>query len=357
MRCSTNNKCGCINSICAIPTGIVRCFAVNCAVTSNAITFKAIMLLVYLSTALYTMKALAGEVTTKYALNGETQSLLIKPSWLKSHLHDNGLVVVDTRTASKYRAGHIDNAINLPVASTFGGKPRDDLVAPISHIQAIFSNAGIGNETHVIVYDAGNFIDAARVFWVLEVYGHQHVALLDGGYSLWYKRKLPTSNAIVKHAPAQFIPTIAPEHLSTKFSTRLAIDDSTKTIIDARTHKEYLGLTSKTARHGHIPNAINIPFSENIETVAGESRIKSIPQLKAIYKGIDRDKKVIAYCNRGKQSALTYFILRELGFNVSAYDGSWFEWSMDSSLPIIDPNGKLHARKTGATPVSHAMAE
>jgi len=291
------------------------------------------------------VQAGVNSIDNSYKL-AETQSLLVQPQWLKSHLHENGLVVVDTRLARFYHAGHINNAINIPVVSTFDDKPHDDLVAPISHIRQLFSRAGIGNDTHVIVYDDGDFINAARVFWVLEVYGHQHVTMLDGGYTLWANRGLPVSTATGKYPPATFIPTIVPEHLSTKFSTRLAIDDDSKIIIDARSKDEYKGLKSETARKGHIPRAISIPFSENIDTLPdGSHRIKSIRQLTSLYKDIDRDKKVITYCNRGKQSALTYFILRQLGFNVSAYDGSWVEWSADASLPVAGPGVSSYDKK------------
>ncbi|KRT60270.1 sulfurtransferase, partial [endosymbiont of Ridgeia piscesae] len=66
----------------------------------------------------------------------------------------------------------------------------------------------------------------------------------------------------------------------------------------------------------------------------GQPKLKPLSELRALYAGIGQNKRIITYCNRGKQSALTYFVLRQLGYEAAAYDGAWFEWSNDSTLPI-----------------------
>lgn len=264
--------------------------------------------------------------------------LIVDVDWLKENIGNKDLVVVDTRDEAEYLEEHISGAVNIPVKSTFGKPPENDLIAPISHIQNVMSEAGIDNNTKVILYDDGDLIDAARVFWVLEVYGHKRAAILNGGFSIWREKGLSLSSEPTKLPKKTFLPTIVPNILSTKFSTRLAINDKSKTIIDARSAQEYLGQKSKTSRFGHIPSAINIPFYTNFDEKSGVKKLKTIESLEKNYQNVDRDKKVITYCNRGKESALTYFILRRLGFNVSAYDGSWLEWSSDNSLPVNIPD-------------------
>lgn len=262
-------------------------------------------------------------------------ALLVDAVWLNTHLFDHDLIIVDTRERKLYDVGHIENAVNIPVSETFNSKPRDDLVASISQIQREFSEAGIDASMHVVLYDDGIYTDAARVFWVMEVYGHRKVSLLNGGFANWRKIEYPLSTLKPQVHTRNFIPEIVPERLSTKFSTRLALTDSSKLLIDARSADEYTGKTSKYTRAGHIPSAINIPFNLNYQVAeSGVSEIMPIEKLRQIYADVDPAKKVIAYCNRGKQSALTYFILRRLGFSVAAYDGSWIEWSADLSLPV-----------------------
>lgn len=259
---------------------------------------------------------------------------VVDTDWLQNYYKHHSVVVVDVRDISNYKEGHIPGAVNIPVQETFRTNSNIELVAPIGHIQELLSEAGIDNDTNIILYDDGEFVNAARVFWVLEVYGHKNLGILDGGLPLWTMKALPVSNTETVREPENYIPTIVPEILATKLSTRLAMDDSDKQIIDARSSDEYSGLKSATSRYGHIPNSVNIPSSLNYRNDNGINRIKPVEELNNIYKDIDSNKKVIAYCNKGKESALTYLILRRLGYRVSAYDGSWQEWSSDPKLPV-----------------------
>lgn len=262
----------------------------------------------------------------------EMERRLVDHEWLLGHLDDPDLVIVDTRDVELYNAGHIEGAVNLPVWDTFGSEPRDDLAAPISVIQKLFSSVGIDQETRVILYDNGDMVNAARVFWILETHGHRRVGIMSPGYLAWAEKRLPVSDQPVTPARRNFLSHVTPHRLATKFSTRLAISDPDTVIIDARTSEEYEGSTSRSARRGHIPGAMSIPADQNLDP--DKTGLKSFDELKAMYSKIDKDKKVITYCNKGRESALTYFILRQLGYDVAAYDGAWHEWGNDSQLPI-----------------------
>jgi len=267
---------------------------------------------------------------------------IVDVDWLRANRNNSQLLIIDVRNSKDYSSGHIPGAVNVPVNNTFSSVKSHSMVAPISSIQKIFSDAGINSDADLVLYDDGQYVDAAREFWVLEVYGHQHVSILNGGFKFWQKKGYPISQSTPNRPKGQFIPTIVPEILSTKFTTRLAINDASKQLIDVRTPDEYKGLKSKTSRYGHIPTAINMPVSINYTTVDGINKIRSITDLRNIYHNVDADKKIITYCNLGKDSALTYFVLKRLGYNVSAYDGSWFEWSNDFELPVVSPVDKNH---------------
>jgi len=90
---------------------------------------------------------------------------------------------------------------------------------------------------------------------------------------------------------------------------------------------------SETQRFAHIPQAVNIPWDENIVRVNGGFVSKTTPELEEIYKAFPKDKKIITYCNKGRKSSFSYFVLRRLGRNVSNYDGLWFEWGGDTDFP------------------------
>jgi thiosulfate/3-mercaptopyruvate sulfurtransferase len=263
--------------------------------------------------------------------------LIVELEWLKQSLNDPALVVIDARPANAYQSGHVPGAVSLPVQLTFGQDPDDAKVAPINHIQGLISQLGIGSENKAVIYDDGSFIDAARLFWVLETYGHKNVALLRGGYDAWVSKNYPVSWDAVKRNPGKFVPTVIPERLATKLKVRLTIENPEAVIIDARSKDEYSGKSSKTTRYGHIPTAINIPATNNFNLENGAHYLKENSDLAKLYSNVGRDKHVIAYCNRGKESSLTYFIMRSLGYDVSVYDGSWYDWGSDANMPIIAP--------------------
>ena len=260
--------------------------------------------------------------------------------WLAEPENRQQVLILDTRPEQEYLGGHIPEAVNLPVAATFGAGSRDDLVAPLNVLQELFSKAGIDNQTKVVIYDSGNYIDAARVAWILESLGHAQITIVDGGFTAWQNDTLPISTQPRPRPKANFIPEPDPDRLATMLSTRIAIDSPGVMILDARTPAEYAGERSKASRFGHIPTAINIPWRSVYRTEDGETRLKSEAEIRAMYSGLDPDKKVITYCNKGKQSALTHFILRRLGYDVAAYDGSWVEWGNTRHLPIVNPSAE-----------------
>ncbi|MBA1332268.1 sulfurtransferase [Candidatus Endoriftia persephone str. Guaymas] len=259
---------------------------------------------------------------------------LVDDEWLSGRSGQAELLILDVREPQAYQQGHLPGAVNLPVNSIFGLDPRSDLMAPTSTIQRVFSTAGIDVSQQLVVYDSGTFIDAARLIWILEVHGHARVALKDGGYESWLANGKAISFEASQPQARRFIPTADPQRIASKLSTRLAIDNPEVVLIDARTPEEFAGEVSGAKRFGHIPTAINIPWDANYERVDGQPKLKPLSELRALYAGIGQNKRIITYCNRGKQSALTYFVLRQLGYAAAAYGGSWFEWSNDPALPI-----------------------
>jgi thiosulfate/3-mercaptopyruvate sulfurtransferase len=262
----------------------------------------------------------------------ENEAGLVSIEWLQTHLAAPDLVILDTRSPALYAQGHISGAMNVPVLDTFGSESRPDLVVPISRIQTLFSHAGVDQESRVVVYDGGEMINAARVLWVLEMHGHRRVSMLDAGYPHWVERGLPHDMQPGRQPARHFLSHISPQRLATKFSIRLALSDPDTVIVDARTGPEYSGKVSQAARYGHIPGAISVPAGLALAQPGGG--LREFAELEQIYSVIDRDKKVITYCNKGREAALTYFILRQLGYDVAAYEGSWIEWGNDMRLPV-----------------------
>lgn len=267
----------------------------------------------------------------------ERHPFLLSPNELAERSQAHALIVIDTRPEADYLKGHIPAAVNIPVDKTFSSSGRKDQVAPLSQIQKLLRGKGINNDSSLVVYDGGSNFHAARVFWVLELYGMPQLWLLDGGYQAWLEEGMTTSTDTPEPKPGQFIPSIKPERLATKYSTRLSTINPNVVIIDTRTHQDYTGETKKpeSLRGGHIPSAVNITWSSNLANNQETGRFKSLDELADLYTDITPDQKVITYCHKGQHSSMAYFVLRGLGYDAAVYDGSWFEWGNDMNLPIL----------------------
>ncbi|MCK5872932.1 MAG: sulfurtransferase [Methylococcales bacterium] len=281
--------------------------------------------------------------SSTYAVTTQAHALITEEKNLLEHIDDTNTLIIDVRKNQEYRKLHIKNAINLPVADTFSKGKRNDLIAPLSEIVKLFGQAGIDKDVHIILYDDGLFIDAGRFFWILEMLGQDKVSILNSGFNNWKLKGNPISSTERKLPPVIFIPSVSPDKVATFISVRVAVDNLNHALVDVRPTAEYRGIESKTGYFGHIPSAINIPFDLNLDI--STSKLKPRSELADLYKILNKEKPVTVYCNKGKQSALSYFALRYLGYKVSAYDGSWFEWGRKMNFPMqplsIERNKKL----------------
>ncbi|PHS16908.1 MAG: hypothetical protein COA86_11655 [Kangiella sp.] len=275
-------------------------------------------------------------ITVFFVNSKETRlSLLIEENQLLRIVDDAELIIIDVRSPKKYAISHIKNSINLFVDDTFSKGKRTDLVAPLSQLAKLFGNSGLTKASKIILYDDGVFIDAARLFWILETFGAKSVSILNIGFQSWTLHGNPITSMPRKLPPKDFIPSVSPTKVATYLSVRKILDNEDHSLIDVRPEKEFLGIESVTGEYGHIPTSINIPFTLNLDSEA--TKLLSKPKLLSLYSDFDISKPVTVYCNKGKQSALSYFVLRHLNYDVSAYDGSWFEWGSMQNLPKWQP--------------------
>ena len=281
---------------------------------------------------------LLGCVGPAFADNQPTASKIIMDAdWVESKLNIEGVVIVDVRKPEVFEKSHVKGAINIPISSTYDVSSRKHRLLPPSDAQALLSSHGVGNNDLVIIYDGGMFVNAARFVWLLETYGHEKVAILNGGYAAWQQANKPTaSGKVMITRKSEYTPSMEPERFATLLTVRMASSFGDRLLLDTRPKDEYLGKKTKYTRFGHIPKAAGIEWKNNVDIDEGMMLIKSPKALKKLYSDLDPEKTVITYCNVGKASAFTYLVLRELGFQVAVYDGGWFEWSEDQSLPVIN---------------------
>jgi thiosulfate/3-mercaptopyruvate sulfurtransferase len=259
---------------------------------------------------------------------------LVETTWVAAHARDADVRVLDLRR-SGFEAGHVPEALWLDPESI-----RDNANAPAfmlspSAFEQTMGRLGISNRTRVIVYDDRGGLLAARLWWMLNAYGHADVALMDGGWVKWTAEKRATSTATRPVQASAFKATLQPRWLATADDVVAAIGKPGKKILDARTVAEMDGSDTRlSSRGGTIPSAVPVYWEDLLDPV--KKTFKSADDLRAIYEkaGVLRSDEVIAYCWVGHRSAVDLFALHLIGYErLRNYLGSWEEWSRRSDLP------------------------
>ena len=268
---------------------------------------------------------------------------LIEAEELYELLGKDGIRVVDFRKPEDYENGHIPGAVSLWRSDIEDPEhPVRGMIAPRQRVESLLSENGISDRETLVIYDAHASCDAARLWWVLKVYGFNRVRLLNGGLHAWkaagrmLSAKRPQYPTAVFRFPEEGAPFLSIQ----ADSLNSMLQNETCLLIDARSPEEYSGfrLKSGAKRAGKIPGSHNIDWAA-ATNYGKEMTFKSLEELKRIYNFLPADSSldVITYCHSGVRSAHTSFVLSQLlGYpRVRNYDGSWLEWSALESMPII----------------------
>ena len=260
----------------------------------------------------------------------EDAPLLVDSVWLEENIGRDNLVIVDFgRSREDYDAGHIPCAVYVgreAVYDTIDG--ANGMLPPPEISVPYFEEAGISNDSGVVIYDAIGGLWASRLFWGLEFYGHDKVHLLDGGFPNRVAEGRPVSKVEPAVIPGTFTHNIREELVAEYEYIEANLDTNDIQIIDTRSLAELAGEDVQAERGGHIPGAINLEWRLNIDE---NQKFLSVQELAELYdsEDIDKSKTQITHCQTGVRGAHTYFVLRLLGYeNVKLFDESWLVWKI-----------------------------
>jgi thiosulfate/3-mercaptopyruvate sulfurtransferase len=270
--------------------------------------------------------------------------VLVSVNWLAGHLDDPKIRLVEVSVDTEaYESGHIPGAVGW----SWKKDTQDPLLRDIpdqAAFEALMSQAGITNEMTVILYgDLDNWF-ATYAFWLLKLYGHQDVRLLNGGRKKWIAEGGQLTTYVPTHILTTYrVQTRNMDLRALRSFVEISLQHEGRALVDVRSPDEFSGklLAPPTLpqegsqRGGHIPGAANIPWSK---AVLEDGTFKSMADLKTLYEGqgITADKEIITYCRIGERSSHTWFVLSYLlGYpQVRNYDGSWTEWGSLIGAPI-----------------------
>jgi thiosulfate/3-mercaptopyruvate sulfurtransferase len=300
--------------------------------------------------------------------------LLIQADELKARLQRPGCLIFDVRHdlakpeagREAYQQGHIPHALYLdhemqlcaPCTGQNGRHPLPDR----ADFAALMRAQGLTARSDVVVYDAGNSMFAAHLWWMLRWLGHESVAVLDGGWAAWLAADGPVESGLheasISEAQALqgLVQTRQPSMPTVDARAVLGnLDEPRFTVLDARAPERFSGQVEPIDPvGGHIPGALNRPFVQNVQA---DGRFKPASQLRAEFESLlgDRlDRGIVHQCGSGITACHNLFAMELAGFRGSAlYPGSWSEWCSNPDRPVARgaaPNGPQGARADSQRP-------
>ena len=270
------------------------------------------------------------------------EDVLVTADWAEQNLSTPGVVFVEVdEDTTAYDNGHLPGAIKLDWKTDLQDPVRRDFVNK-EQFEALLSGRGVANDDTVVLYGGNNNWFAAYAYWYFKLYGHGPVKLLDGGRKKWELDARPLTGDAVSREKTSY--QAKEQDLSIRaFRDEVVAAIGGQNLVDVRSPDEFSGKLlapahlpqEQSQRAGHIPTAINVPWSKAANE---DGTFRSDDELRKLYaaEGLDEGKDTIAYCRIGERSSHTWFALHELlgQANVKNYDGSWTEYGSLVGVPI-----------------------
>ena len=262
---------------------------------------------------------------------------LIDLSALDQLPQSGNTILLDVRAYDAYLEGHIPGAIHAdPACFNISKPPVIGLLPDLDTFNATVSALGIQPGHAVVVYDDTASPGAARVVWTLLAFGHESVALLNGGLRAWIESNRTTTSNLSGIQPGSYSGALQTKRIADTNTIRQQLHNDAACIVDARSKAEFDGADVRTRHGGHIPGAVNLNW-EDLRSESNPAMLQSDTALqdRLLAAGITPDKEIICYCQSHRRSALMCIVLEHLGYpSVKGYPGSWSEWGNRDDLPI-----------------------
>ena len=277
---------------------------------------------------------------------------VVTTEWLAAHLGEADLRVVDGSwhmpqakrdPAREYTEAHLPGAVFFDIdgiADHSSGLPH---MLPSADVFAKAVGAlGIGDGDRVIVYDSRGVVSAARVWWTFRVFGHEAVAVLDGGLPKWRAEGRPLTSGAAPLTPRMFRATLRPELVRDVGQVKANLGTRREQILDARSRGRFAGTEPEPRaglRGGHIPGSLNLPYDE-LHAADGTLRPPSELRDAFVAAKVDLARPLVTTCGSGITASVLALALHRIGrADTAVYDGSWTEWASRDDCEVSKGDG------------------
>jgi thiosulfate/3-mercaptopyruvate sulfurtransferase len=273
--------------------------------------------------------------------------VLVSTQWLSDNLHAANQLIVDCSwylpelqrdPDAEYRAQHLPGAVRFDIEDIADhGSPYAHMLPSAETFAEKVGWLGIDNQTRVVVYDT-NYV-SARVWWMLRVFGHDNVVVLDGGLTQWLAEGRPVESGEARATPRTFVARKRPELVADWREVLDSVSSPRAQLVDARAPKRYSGEIPTGypgIAGGHMPNSLNLPW-DSIQD-PNTKRFLSGDELRQRFAAasVDIDRPIITTCGSGVTACILALSLHRLGkADWKVYDGSWHEWAQLPDVPKV----------------------
>lgn len=265
---------------------------------------------------------------------------LVSTDWLAEHIHAPDVRVVDASyylphegldPRAEYEAHHIPGAVFFDIDEIAdSASPLPHMLPPPEKFSSRVRKLGLGDGVRIVVYDQRGIMSAPRVWWTFQVFGHDDVAVLDGGLPKWMQEGRPVEEGAVKAGERHFTARVNSLMVRDRDQVLANVKSGREQLLDARASGRFEGTAPEPReglRSGHVPGSLNLPFTELLDpatqTVLPPDRLRAKFQAA----GIDLQRPVVTTCGSGITAAVLTLGLHLLGHkDLALYDGSWAEW-------------------------------